>query len=90
MNPSNLERIIATAAELGATRALERVGQISGEVSERDAVRLYGSWFRHAVNDGRIMAHRTGNGRNSKKLYSVAAILSLRLTDEATAELKIQ
>ena len=37
MNADNLDHIIATAAELGATIALQRVGQISGEISEREA-----------------------------------------------------
>ena len=90
MNPSNLERINATAAELGATKALERCGHISGEISERDAFRLYGTWFRRAVQDGRILPHRTGTGRNSKKLYNLSTILALRLSDETRAELVIK
>jgi len=89
MNADNLDRIIATAAELGATIALQRVGQISGEISEREAFRTYGSWLRHAVEAGRIRAHRTGNGPTSKKLYNVAQILALRASDEARATLKI-
>ncbi len=89
MNADNLDRIIATAAELGATIALQRVGQISGEISEREAFRTYGSWLRHAVEAGRIRAHRTGNGPTSKKLYNVAQILALRASDEAKATLKI-
>lgn len=87
MNPQNLDRIIATAAELGATIALQRIGQISGEISEREAFRTYGSWLRRAVEQGRIQAHRTGDGRNSKKLYNVAQILALRASDEASAQL---
>lgn len=89
MIADNLDRIIATAAELGATIALQRVGQISGEISEREAFRTYGSWLRHAVEAGRIRAHRTGNGPTSKKLYNVAQILALRASDEAKATLKI-
>lgn len=89
MNADNLDRIIATAAELGATIALQRVGHISGEISEREAFRTYGSWLRHAVEAGRIRAHRTGNGPTSKKLYNVAQILALRASDEARATLKI-
>ena len=90
MNPDNLDRIIATAAELGATIALQRTGQISGEISEREAFRTYGSWFRHAVEQGRITSHRSGMGRTSKKLYNVSAILALRASDEARATLKIR
>ena len=90
MNADNLDRIIATAAELGATIALQRTGHISGEISEREAFSTYGTWLRHAVEQGRIMAHRTGTGKTSKKLYNVAAILALRASDEARAELKIK
>lgn len=89
MNADNLDRIIATAAELGATIALQRTGQCSGEISEREAFRTYGSWLRHAVEQGRILPHRSGTGRTSKKLYNVSAILALRASDEARAELKI-
>jgi hypothetical protein len=90
MNPSNLERLISTAAQLGATLALQQAGHISGEISEREAFRVYGSWLRHAVEQGRIQPHRSGVGTNSKKLYNVGQILALRASDEARAELKIQ
>ena len=90
MNPDNIERIIATAAQLGATIALQQTGHISGEISEREAFKVYGAWLRHAVEQGRIMPHRTGTGRTSKKLYNISAILALRASDEARAELKIQ
>jgi len=90
MNPSNLERLIATAAELGATIALQRQGLASGEISEREAFRTYGAWMRRAVEEGRIMPHRSGVARNSKKMYNVSAILALRASDEARAELKIR
>lgn len=89
-NEENTERVFQTIAEMGATIALQRTGQISGEISEREAFRLYGSWLRHAVEQGRIMPHRTGNGTNSKKLYNVSAILALRASDEARAELKLR
>ena len=87
MNPDNLDRIIATAAELGATIALQRVGHISGEISEREAFATYGAWLRRAVEQGRITSHRSGAGRTSKKLYNVSAILALRASDEARATL---
>lgn len=86
-NPENTDRIMQTIAELGATIALQRIGQISGEISEREAFRTYGSWLRRAVEQGRIRAHRTGDGKTSKKLYNVAQILALRASDEASAQL---
>lgn len=88
MNPDNLERIIATAAQLGVSIYLQQRGEDSGEISEREAFRIYGSWLRHAVEQGRILPHRSGTGRTSKKLYNVSAILALRASDEARAELK--
>lgn len=89
-NPENTEKVMQTIAQLGATLALQQCGQISGEISEREAFRVYGTWLRHAVEQGRIRPHRTGNGTNSKKLYNVSAILALRASDEARAELKIR
>ena len=90
-NPENTDRVMQTIAELGATIALQRIGQISGqisgEISEREAFRTYGSWLRRAVEQGRIRAHRTGDGKTSKKLYNVAQILALRASDEASAQL---
>ena len=90
MNPQNLERLIATAAQLGATIALQSCGHISGEISEREAFRTYGSWLRRAVEQGRIAPHRSGDATNSKKMYNVSAILALRASDEARAELIIR
>lgn len=89
-NSDNTDRVMQTIAELGATIALQRVGHISGEISEREARRTYGMWFMRAVEQGRLRAHRTGDGRNSKKLYNVAQILALRASDEASAQLIIR
>ena len=89
-NPENTEKVMQTIAQLGATLALQQCGQISGEISEREAFKVYGSWLRHAAEQGRIMPHRSGTGRTSKKMYNVAAILALRASDEARAELKIR
>lgn len=90
MNPQNLDRIIATAAELGATKALERLGHTSGELSEREALRTYGAWFRRAVQDGRLApCRRTGEGPNARKIYKVDTILATRMREEITATLKI-
>lgn len=86
-NPENTDRVMQTIAELGATIAPQRIGQISGEISEREAFRTYGSWLRRAVEQGRIRAHRTGDGKTSKKLYNVAQILALRASDKASAQL---
>jgi len=90
MIPENLERFYQTAAEHGATVALQRAGLISGEISEREAFKVYGSWLRHAVADGRIAPHRHGSGRTSKKLYNIAQILALKASDEASAVLIIR
>lgn len=90
MNPQNQDLHYRTLVQLAVTEALTMLGLTAGEISEREAFRTYGTWLRRAVDDGRILPHRTGMGRNSKKLYNVSAILALRASDEARAELKIR
>lgn len=85
-----LQRIIATAVELGYKRGLEDTAQTSGEVSHNKARALYGSWFVDAVKAGKVRPVRIGDGRTGKHSYRVADILTARLHDEARAELQLR
>ena len=85
----NLEHIIASAAELGATKAMVALGVTSGEVSSRQAEQTYGKWFKEAVANKRLRPVRVGNGKTGTKWYRVTDILTLRTLDEARAELII-
>lgn len=82
-----LTAIIRTSAEMGATLALERAGLTSGEISKKEATRIYGTYFTRAVAAGRLTPVRTGSAINSTKYYRIADILALRAADEAIATL---
>jgi len=87
MNPQNLDKVIITAAQLGVALYLQQRGEDAGEISERQAVKVYGTWFRRAVEQGRIRPHFSGDSKNSKKLYNVPEILALKASDQVQAQL---
>lgn len=87
MDIKNLERIITTCTELGATLAYEKAGMTSGEISLRQAKKVYGKWFIDAVNDGRIYPVRVENGHAGTKFFKVSDILKLKTLDAVRAEL---
>ena len=81
----DLFTLIRTAAELGASEALRKAGQTSGEISQKEAQRIYGRYFTEAVKAGRLHPVAQGPARNSKKSYKVADILALKASDQAAA-----
>lgn len=81
----DLFTVIRTAAAMGAAKAFEDAGLTSGEISQKEATRIYGTFFTKAAAAGRLLPVRTGTARNSKKVYRVADILALRCADEAEA-----
>lgn len=83
----DLQTIIRTSAELGANMALEKAGITAGEISKKEALRRYGTYFRNASDAGRILPVRKGPAANSTKFYRIADILALRAADEAAAYL---
>lgn len=82
-----LESLITTCIELGATQAMVNLGVTSGEISQRQAEKVYGSWFKMASSSKRIYPVRTGNGVSATKWYKVTDILALRAQDELKADL---
>lgn len=78
-------QLIKTASEAGAYKALQDYGHTSGEISQAEARRIYGTYFTQAVAAGRLRPVRTGNAVNSTKYYRVQDILALRTADEAAA-----
>jgi predicted transcriptional regulator len=90
MIPQNVPAQYRNLVKLAVAEALTELGITAGEISERNAFKVYGSWFRHAVADGRIRAHRNGSGRTSKKMYNVAEILALKASDTESATLIIR
>ena len=79
--------IIRTSAEFGAAKALEDAGLVAGEISQKQATKIYHSFFTRAVAEGRLRPVRTGSAVNSTKYYRIADILALRLTEETEAYL---
>lgn len=63
------------------------LGVTSGEISSRQAEKVYGSWFKVASSSKRIHPVRVGNGNSGTKWYSVTEILALRAQDEMKADL---
>jgi len=85
----NLERLVQSAAEMGAAKVLETLGLTAGEISQRKARAVYGKWFTDAERNGRIHPSRVDNGRNGTRHYRVVAIQELRTADLMRAELQL-
>jgi len=85
----NLERIVESAAAMGAAKVLETLGITAGEISQRQARKTYGKWFADAERAGRIQPARVDQGRNGTRHYRVVAIQELRTADLVRAELQL-
>lgn len=85
-----IDRIIETASERGAVLAMQALGVTSGELSQRQARKVYGKYFADAVAAGRLAPCRVEDGRAGTKFYAVADILALRLRDQVKAQLIIK
>ena len=76
--------IKATVAE-----TLAATGQGSGEISQSQAIRLYGRWFMNAVAEGRLPpVGPSSNKATSTKWYSVVDIRALRAAENIKAEIQ--
>lgn len=71
-------RMIQSWIAVGAAEALRLAGLTDGEVSERQARKVYGKWFTDAVASGRIRPVRIGAGRTATKHYRVTDILAYK------------
>lgn len=69
-------------------RTLQELGLTTGEISQRQAERTYGNWFKNAVKAGRLHPARQGEGLNATKYFSLAEIKELRYQDTLTVNLK--
>ena len=86
---SNLERLVQSAAAMGAAQVLETLGLTAGEISQRKARDIYGKWFTDAERAGRIRPSRVDDGRNGTRHYRVVQIQELRTADFMRAELQL-
>lgn len=78
-------QLVKQASEAGAYKALQDYGHTSGEISQNEARKIYGTYFTQAAAAGRLRPVRTGNAVNSTKYFRVQDILNLRTADEAKA-----
>ena len=85
----NLERIVQSAAAMGAAQVLETLGLTAGEISQRQARKTYGKWFTDAEKAGRLHPSRVDQGKNGTRHYRVVAIQELRTADLVRAELQL-
>lgn len=82
MNLSDIKNneFLKTIASMGAIEALTATGAISGEVSQNQAIKIYGTWCKMAMESGDIQPYHIGDGKNGKKSYLIADILAYRAT----------
>jgi hypothetical protein len=78
--PQALQALIADAVAQGI-RSYE--AEKGGEVSYRQGVKLYGTWFVDAVEKGHLSGLRRGAGKNSKITYQKKDIEALRAAEIA-------
>ena len=70
--------IIENQARLGAAAMAVRLGIASGELTYNQAFKIYGNWFKEAVNSGALSPIRYGSGSGRTRWFSVTAILALK------------
>lgn len=81
MDPRDIKRLIETAVELGATTALVAAGLQTLEITQTQALKVYGGWFRDAVRDGKVRPCRVDTGHRGTKWYSREEILAAKTYD---------
>lgn len=81
----DLHRLVESAAEMGAARLAVTLGLHSGEISQRQALKTYGSWFALALRDGKIRPIRIEEGHAGTRFYRVTDILELKTEQSAQA-----
>lgn len=85
---SNLEQLVKSAFEAGQATMAEALGVTPGEISQRQARKIFGKWFDDAARTGRITPSRVGEGRNGIKHYRVVEITTLKTADHFKAEIQ--
>ena len=74
-----LKNIVQAAAEAAVKKYIATQNPTEDEISERQAYREFGEgWVMSQVSLGTIKPYRKGTSRNSKKLYSRAALSELK------------
>ena len=80
-------RMIQSWIAVGAAEALRLAGLTDGEISDRQARKVYGKWFADAVATGHIRPVRYGTGRTATKHYRISDILAYKAQCYTPAEI---
>jgi len=84
---NTIERLVETAIALGTAYVLEQLAITAGEISQRQALKIYGAWFKAAVDGHRIRPVRVEDGHAGTRWYRVTDILALKTQEAARAEI---
>lgn len=68
----------AIEIQMVVAETLRQLGMADGEISERQARKIYGKPFVDAVASGKILPVRIGSGRTATKHYRILDILALQ------------
>lgn len=79
MNNSEVAQVVAVV--------LEQLGLTAGEMSQRQAKKVYGGYFVELVKAERITPVHTEKGHAGTKFYRVADILACKAEDTRKAQL---
>ena len=85
----NLQSLIQNYISLGTASVMEQMGLHSGEISMRQAKKIYGKWFMDCIARDRIFPCRVENGKSGTHYYRVVDILALKVEDGARMEIKL-
>lgn len=79
-----IESFVTTCMSLASANTMVVLGVTSGEISEAQALRVYGKWFREHLRKGDIAPAWVGD---RKRYYKVTDILALKAKDCAPCEI---
>lgn len=80
----DIQRIISSAMEAGATAALIKAGLRNPLISQRQAEKQYGKWFIEAVKSGKLHPCKVGE---RTRWFSVNEVNAMIVADTARAEI---
>ena len=73
--------------QIVVTETLRQLGLTDGEISDRQARKVYGKPFKEAVEGGLIRPVRVGVGRTATKYYRIVDILAWKAESYEPARL---
>lgn len=84
VNTNFIQYLVST----GVAIALTDMGLTSGEISQTQAIKRYGTWFVQKVKEGKLKPVRQGTGKSATKYFNISDILAQRAYDAQDINLK--